>query len=476
VKKNLEDTYSETKPNRRGEKPDIAEKMKLKEKLSFGVLNLGGYMALINAFLMIYYTDVIGLKPAAVATLFLVTRVADGLNDPIMGYIIDHLPRTKMGRFRGYLLIGTFVCSINYVLLWFGPAWVPAGKLAVAYVTYILIGITFDMMDIPGGSLLPAITDNQNDRAMLSTFKGVFSMISQLIYGVLPPMILQMMGDEKRMAGYYILIFGSVAIALISVTVGTLGIRERVTPIDDEKYKFKEIYSIITQRPIFSSMMVMLLFGISASASGSSSMYFFTYMMDGRVEILGTSSIFSIIGVVPAVLFSGLLVKRFSKKRLLMGGLTINMLCFALRLIDVTNVPLIYITSMLGGFPLGLLMVLVFNIQADNTDYVEYKTGRRAEAGISSAYSFVVKSSHGVGGAIAGYVLSITGYVANQPQTDLAKFGIVFNILILPMILYTISEFVFGFGYNLTPEKLEEVNAALRQRREEKESGSGALD
>ena len=472
MKQKLEDTYSGTKSNHPDEKIDTPEKMKLKEKLSFGVLSLGGYMPLINAFLMIFYTDVVGLNPAAVATLFLVTRIADGLNDPIMGYIIDHLPRTKLGRFRGYLLIGTFICSLNYILLWFGPAWVPAGKLAVAYVSYILIGITFDMADIPGGSLLPAVTDNQNDRAMLSTFKGVFTMIGSLIYSVVPPIILQMMGGDNKLPAYYILIFGSVAIALVAVIVGTLGIRERVEPIDDEKYKFKEIYSIFSQRPIFSSMMVMLLFGISASAAGSSNMYFFTYMLDNRLEVIGTSSIFSIIGVVPAVLFSGLLVKKLSKKRLLLGSLIFNMLAFAARFINVTSVPLIYVSSVLGGFPLGLMMVLVPNIQADNTDYVEYKTGRRAEAGITSAYSFVVKASHGVGGAIAGYVLSATGYIANQPQTDLAKFGIVFNILILPMILYMISGFIFGFGYNLTAEKLDEVNEELRQRREEKNSGS----
>jgi len=150
-----------------------AEKVGFKEKISFGLLNINGYMLLVNTYLMIFYTDVAGLNPAAVATLFLITRILDGLNDPIMGYIIDHLPRTKLGRFRGYLLIGTVICTLNFFLLWFGPAWAPAGKLAIAYISYILIGITFDMMQIPNGSLLPAVTADQKDRAVLSIFKGV---------------------------------------------------------------------------------------------------------------------------------------------------------------------------------------------------------------------------------------------------------------------------------------------------------------
>jgi GPH family glycoside/pentoside/hexuronide:cation symporter/glucuronide carrier protein len=107
-------------------------------------------------------------------------------------------------------------------------------------------------------------------------------------------------------------------------------------------------------------------------------------------------------------------------------------------------------------------------IWADNTDYVEYKLGWRAEAAISSLNSFIIKASHGVGGAIGGYILSATGYIANQPQTDLAKFGINFNVIAVPIIAYIIGILVFGIGYKLDNEKLTEVNETLRQRREEK--------
>ena len=113
------------------------DRIGITEKVSFGIVNIGNIpiQALLNGFLMIFYTDVVGLNPAAIATLFLLARVIDGINDPIMGFVIDHLPRTKMGRFRSYLLFGAVICCANFLLVWFGPLWAPGGKLAIAYIS-----------------------------------------------------------------------------------------------------------------------------------------------------------------------------------------------------------------------------------------------------------------------------------------------------------------------------------------------------
>ena len=99
------------------------EKIGLKEKISFAFANMGNIpvTALVNSFLLIFYTNVVGLDPAACATLFLIARILDGVNDPIVGYVVDHFPNTKHGHFRVTLMIGSFLCALNYLLLWFGP-------------------------------------------------------------------------------------------------------------------------------------------------------------------------------------------------------------------------------------------------------------------------------------------------------------------------------------------------------------------
>lgn len=93
-------------------------------------------MTLLSVYFMIYYTTVVGLDPKALATLFLISKVMDGISDPVMGFILDRFPVTKMGKFRPMLILGTIICVINYILLWFGAVWSPVGKYVIVYVTF----------------------------------------------------------------------------------------------------------------------------------------------------------------------------------------------------------------------------------------------------------------------------------------------------------------------------------------------------
>lgn len=151
------------------------DKIKFKEKLAYATVNFGNIpiMTIINGYLLIFYTNICGLSPAACATLFLIARILDGLNDPLVGCVIDHLPNTKFGHFRPTLIVGTILCSANFLLLWFGPMMAPSGKLAIAYVSYILLGVLFPVMDISLNSLLPVMTEDMNERNSLSSVKGL---------------------------------------------------------------------------------------------------------------------------------------------------------------------------------------------------------------------------------------------------------------------------------------------------------------
>ncbi|MCI9441664.1 MAG: hypothetical protein HFH15_10615 [Ruminococcus sp.] len=121
----------------------VEDKVTMKEKIGYGLANIGNIpiTALASAFLLIFYTNVVGLSPASCATLFLIARIFDGLNDPFIGYFIDHLPNTRYGHFRPPLVVGTILCSINFWLLWFGPLFSPVFKLGIAYITYLLLGV-----------------------------------------------------------------------------------------------------------------------------------------------------------------------------------------------------------------------------------------------------------------------------------------------------------------------------------------------
>ncbi len=220
-----------------------------KEKTAFAMANIGNIpiMTLMSGYLLIFYTDVVGLNAADIATLFLITRILDGINDPVMGFVIDHLPRTKLGRFRGYLLFGSIICALNFLLVWMGPLWASSGKLVIAYISYVLIGLTFDLTDIPLNSLIPVMTDDMKERNSLSVIKGLFVMIGGAIIAISVPLILD---NTTILTSAYtgIIVFFTIFIVVLTVP-GALGVRERIEPIKQEKYRLRDMLHILTLRP-----------------------------------------------------------------------------------------------------------------------------------------------------------------------------------------------------------------------------------
>jgi Na+/melibiose symporter-like transporter len=220
------------------------------EKFAFFIANLGNVpiWVLISTYLLLYYTDVVGLDPVAIGTLFLVARVMNSISGPIMGYVIDHLPRLKMGRFRGYILIGLVPTAIAYILLWLGPNMATSGKLVIAYAGYLLIGWSFALMDIPLASMIPVMSDTDKDRTTLSIIKGVAGLLASIVIviGGLP----LINAFPTKQEGYYVLIITVILLVALTSVFGTLGIKERIFPTDKGGYKLKNIKEIFGSRPV----------------------------------------------------------------------------------------------------------------------------------------------------------------------------------------------------------------------------------
>ena len=298
------------------------QKIGFGEKLSFLLANVGNFpiMTLISAYLVIFYTDIVGLNPAAIATLFILTRVFDGLNDPIMGFIIDHLPPTKMGRFRPYLLIGSIVCSLNFLMLWFGPMLASTFKLGIAYISYLLIGITFDLMDIPLNSLIPAMTDDMKQRGTLSTLKGLSLSIAGALIILPAPIIIANAPSPKQ--GYVtVILLGTLIVVLLSI-IGAIGVKERVQPAAQEKYKFKDIFRILGTSPVLITFLALLFYGMSGAAASNMQVYFATYIL-GDVTMI-TWQQFGMALMLPTLLLSGWFTQKFGKRVIFTAGLVLN--------------------------------------------------------------------------------------------------------------------------------------------------------
>ena len=440
------------------------DKIKMREKLSFAMANFGNIpvMTLINGYLLIFYTNICGLSPAACATLFLIARFLDAINDPLVGFIIDHLPTRKMGHFRPTLILGTILCSANFLLLWFGPMLSTSGKLAIAYVSYILLGVLFPVMDISLNSLLPVMTEDMKERNSLSSIKGLAYVIGALVIGVAAPLIL---GDTSNKQGYINLVLIMTAVIFFFSIIGTMGVKERVKPQMENSYSVKELFKILSQKPVYITFLAVLLYSIGSNIVNAANTYFYTYIFED-LTLASIITLITCVTVFPATMVIGNLIGRFGKKKMYAIGLALAGLAPIIRLLDVRSIPLLIVSVLIAGIGAGFAAPLNYGIQADNTDYIEGSMGIRAEGAVASLSSFVSKCAMGIGGAIPGYLLQLAGFDSKAAvQNDDVINVIVLCVLILPAIVNVVAIVIFSKGYPITKEKLNEQTYLLREKR-----------
>lgn len=440
------------------------DKIKMREKLSFAMANFGNIpiMTLINGYLLIFYTNICGLSPAACATLFLIARFLDAINDPLVGFMIDRLPTRKMGHFRPTLILGTILCSVNFLLLWFGPMLSTSGKLAIAYVSYILLGVLFPVMDISLNSLLPVMTEDMKERNSLSSIKGLAYVIGALVIGVAAPLIL---GDTSNKQGYINLVLIMTAVIFFFSIIGTMGVKERVKPQMENNYSVKELFKILSQKPVYITFLAVLLYSIGSNIVNAANTYFYTYIFED-LTLASIITLITCVTVFPATMVIGNLIGRFGKKKMYAIGLALAGLAPIIRLLDVRSIPLLIVSVLIAGIGAGFAAPLNYGIQADNTDYIEVSMGIRAEGAVASLSSFVSKCAMGIGGAIPGYLLQLAGFDSKAAvQNNDVINVIVLCVLILPAIVNVVAIVIFSKGYPINKEKLNEQIYLLREKR-----------
>lgn len=443
----------------------INEKVGIVERLSYALTNIGNIpvQAILGSYLLIFYTNVVGLNPAACATLFLIARVLDGLNDPVVGFLIDHGPTTKMGHFRPTLILGSIACGINFLLMFYGPYMATGGKLVIAYVTYLLIGILFPVMDISLNSMLPVMTADVRERNALSSIKGFAYMAGIFGLNIAAPLII---GDTTVASGYLRLVTIATVIIIGCSVIGTLGIKERITAAPGaDSYKFSDLFKILTQRPVWVTFLSTMAYMVGTYILNTSNTYFYTYVL-GDLSLLSIVSIIELVTLIPFTILAVPLVNKFGKKRLYTVALALITLTPIVRLFNVTNVPILLITTAATGIGSGICMPLTYSIQADNTDYVELNLGVKAQGAVAALSSFITKCAMGIGGAIPGYILASVGFDATQTtQASGVNAAIIFCVIGAPAILGLVGVLVFAVLYPLSKEKVDEQNAEIAKIR-----------
>lgn len=368
-----------------------------------------------SMFLLIYYTDVVGMSAATVGTLLLLIRAFDAFADLFAGRVVDRTS-TRWGKFRPFLLFGSLPLLLLNVAIFTVPDLGDTGKVVYAYVSYAIFGLAYSLVNIPYGSLATAMTQDPVERSKLASFRVVGSNMAILLLAVVVSPQIQGAGDLQRSLTLTTLALVVLGTALYLLTFFTT--REQVER-DEASVGLRDTAQTVRQNKALISLCLSGLMFLTGWFSLQTVAVFYARDVLGNTDLYIVLTIVQTVGVFLAATFVPHLVRLIGKKRAyqLFGVVAIaSGIGVALA---PASIPAIAI-AVFGvlGVGLGGVNTLMFALAADTVDYGEWKTGHRTEGASYSVFSFTRKIGQGVGAALAAYAIGLGGYVegaATQP-------------------------------------------------------------
>ena len=457
------------------------QKLSVWEKAGYGFGDLASvlYWQTISAYLLYFYTDVFGITAAAAGTMMLMSRLWDGVNDPLMGILADRT-QTRWGKFRPYLLWMAVPLAIAGVLAFTTPDLDDSGKLTYAYVTFFLLMMLYTAINIPYSSLLGVITPDPIERTSVSSYKYVFAYISGTIVSALALPMTNYFGQGDEAAGWQwtMVIFGLAATLFFMITFAS--VRERVTPPKNQKTSIdRDLRDLLNNVPWVLLLFATLLFILFVATRLSVTTHYFKYFVgEQEISILGFSgsygyvaltSAFNAVGTwaaIVGVICTNYIAGWIGKKRaFLMLFVVAALSTAAFFVLKPEQVELMFALQVIGSFTGGPLSPLIWAMYADAADYSEWKTGRRSTGLVFSASTMSQKFGWAIGSYVAGILLSSFGFEANMEQNAEVLWGLKALMSIIPAGAGVLAILLILF-YNLDEAKMQEIERELRQRRE----------
>lgn len=219
-----------------------------KEMASYGIGAVGKDMVYMfcASYILYYYQDILGVSAIAMGIILMAARVFDAFNDPVMGVIVAKT-RTRWGKFRPWLFVGTALNAVVLYLMFAAPpALNGSGLVAYAAVTYILWGVTYTMMDIPYWSMIPAFTEGGRERENMSTMARSCAGAGSAIVTVITMQCVYLLGNGNEYTGFkwYALIIS--ILFFVSILITCVNIKEKST-VNVESVSVKQMFKALVQ-------------------------------------------------------------------------------------------------------------------------------------------------------------------------------------------------------------------------------------
>ncbi len=443
-------------------------------KCSYGFADIygGGAFVVISTFFTVFLTKALGMSPALAGTIPLIGKVWDAITDPIMGNIVDRTS-SKFGAKRFYMLIGSIVSAITFLMLWMNVGIESvAGQYAFYVLMYMLFSTGFTIVMVPYNGLLPDMVDDYVKRGSFSGIRTVFSSVGAIMAGLVPTIIIT---DNTNAKLYFTVAVIFSVIFFVAVFLTFLGTWEK----DKEPVKVPFSKSLVQSFTVYKSFSFKMFICIFLAGQGATDFVtgLAVYYVDDVLNAYSGGRFTVMMGVLLLAQFTGTIIftivmPRTSKKFPILMAFPVRILAtLALLFFSYEGAPftVILILSFIIGLGMAAAAVSIYAILSDMADVDELITSISRPGIVSGMATFIRKIATGLSSTIIGLLLMMVGYnevLASEGarQTAATQSGIAQLYVWCPVILMILT-IVFAVMFPMNKREFDIVKKEINRRK-----------
>ena len=434
----------------------------------FGDFGFNLYATGLNLYLLYYYTDVLGIDPAVAGLIFMIPVIWDGISDPLMGWIATRT-RTRLGKFRPYILFGSPFVGLSFVGMFAAPVWFPDQVVVASLISHLLFRTMYTVASVPYSSLAAAITYDSRERGTMAAVRIMSAMAGGVVTAATMLELASYFGDGNFREGFVMagLLYALIATVVMAVVFFTT--TEKPVAATQVQLTTAQTLAFVKSNTAFWVLCAASFVGIIGSTMGGKALVYYISYYAGHPEAVSTILPLGILGACAGIPLWTLIARKFSKRAVWImggGGAAIgNGVILALEVTDVATLSALAIFSGVCG---GSIAVMFWSMLPDTVEFGELRSGVRDDGILFGLCQFISKAGSGLGVGMIGLLLSFIGYSANEVQSEEALQGIRMAAFLIPAVcsLGSIAIITLYPLNELTHRRI--VRALLWRRRRER--------
>ncbi|KAF7769582.1 glycoside/pentoside/hexuronide:cation symporter, GPH family [Pseudoalteromonas undina] len=435
-----------------------------KEKIAYGLGDTASNIIFqtVMLFLTFFYTDIFGISPAVVGTLFLVVRVIDAVTDPIMGALTD-ATHTKYGSYRPYLLWLAIPFAVISVITFTTPEMDDTNKIIYAFVTYTLLMLVYTAINIPYSALGGVLSGNPNERVSIQSYRFVFGMLGGLLVTSCTLPLVKWFGNGNNEMGYQLTMLVMSCLGVVLFLICFRYTKERVSNPPHKLSLKTQLHVLWQNQPFKILCMAALVLLTSMVLRTTLAIYYVKYVL-GKEDLITEFVTLGMIGNILGCACAQPLSKRLDKKAayVYLQYISAILSCIAF-FVPNEHVLLAFLVYFLWCFFTQMATPLLWAKMADTIDYGVWQNGLRLTGLVYASIVFFIKLGLALGGAIAGWLLAYYQYQANVELSEATKNGILTSFTLYPAIGSVLVALIMS-KYSLDNRTIKKITADLTQK------------